>query len=111
MPSTTSNGISSTISPLSGSITDYNSGEGDSVDLDALFDALGAGDANARAALVSLDDTSDQGVGDAGTVDTVLTISGAGTFSITFQDVTLSDPAPAGLTPLELLALGIDVGS
>ena len=37
--------------------------------------------------------------------------TGATGFSITFQDVTLSDPAPAGLTPAELLALGIDVGT
>ena len=61
---------------------------------------------------MSLDDTSDQGVGGAA-IDTVLTIGGAGTFSITFQDVTLSDPTPgvAGLTVAELLALGIDVGT
>ncbi len=92
-------------------ITDFVMAD-DTVDLDRLFDALGAGTPDARAALVSLDDTSNQGVGGAA-IDTVLTISGAGGFSITFQDVTPSDPTPGvpGLTVAELLALGIDVGS
>ena len=60
---------------------------------------------------MSLDNTSDQGVGDAGTVDAVLTIAGAGGFSITFQDVTLSDPTGGALTVADLAALGIDVGT
>ncbi len=94
----------------------------DTVDLDALFDALGAGfnsadpvaNPAARAAAVNVDNTSDQGVGDMALVDTVLTVdTAAGVlitgFSITFQDVTLSDPAGADFTVADLAALGIDV--
>ena len=59
---------------------------------------------------MSLDDTSDQGVGGAA-IDAVLTISGAGTFSITFQDVTLTDPTGGALTVADLAFLGIEVGT
>ena len=98
-------------------ILDFGDGD-DVVDLDALFDALGASfntgdaaaDAAARAAEVSLDDTSDQGVGGAA-IDTVLTVTGQTEFSITFQDVTLTDPTGGALTAADLAALGIDVGS
>ena len=99
-------------------ITDYSDvlGDDDTVDLDALFVALGGfADADARAAAVNVDNTIDQGFG-TGAIDTVLTVDDSGGilvagFSITFQDVTLPSPGGAEFTAAELLALGIDVGA
>ena len=87
-------------------ITDFSGpgGEGDFVLLDALFDALTIASGDARAALVKITDTGDDGV---------LTINDgdASEFSITFTDEDFGGDASFGqFDAAELLALGIDVG-
>ena len=88
-------------------ILDFVNADGDEVDLDALFDALGAGTADARAALVDI-------------TGNVLTIDGnSGTggnqpiadFSITFAGTSDTFTDQFGFTDAQLQALGIDVGS
>ena len=88
-------------------ILDFVSADGDVVDLNALFDALGAGTADARAALVDI-------------TSNVLTIDGdTGTggnqpiadFSITFAGTSDTFTDKFGFTDAELQALGIDVGT
>ncbi len=79
----------------------------DTVDLDALFDALGAGDADARAALVDISSnvlTIDSDTGTAGNQPF------AG-FSITFAGTSDTFADQFGFTDAQLQALGIDVGS
>ena len=79
----------------------------DMVDLDALFDALGAGDAEARADSVDIDSTTTIG-------QSVLAIDdpNAGDFSITFAGGLPGAPdgALGFFDVAALAALGIDVG-
>ncbi|MEE8151817.1 MAG: hypothetical protein V3T76_02110, partial [candidate division NC10 bacterium] len=87
-------------------ILDFGDGT-DTVDLDALFDALGAGDAEARADLVDIDSTTTIG-------KSVLAVNdpNAGDFSITFAGGLPGAPdgAPGFFDAAALAALGIDVG-
>ncbi len=86
-------------------ITDYDfAGEGDGVDLDALFDALGTGTPVARAALVKITDTG---------ADGVITVNDAAAdFSITVLNEDFGGNGAFGqFTVAELAALGIDVGT
>ncbi len=79
----------------------------DTVNLDALFDALGAGDADARAALVDISSnvlTIDSDTGTAGNQPF------AG-YSITFAGTSDAFADQFGFTDAQLQALGIDVGS
>ena len=85
-------------------ILDFGDGA-DVVDLDALFDALGAGDTEARADLVKITDDAS---------GSVLTISGEGAFSITFDSVNLNLAGTetfGEFDAAQLAALGIDVGT
>ena len=70
----------------------------DTVDMDALLDALGAATGD-RASDVKIDTTTSPG-------DSILTIDGVTEFSITFEGVTLFESDAAGL-----LLQGIDVGT
>ncbi len=70
----------------------------DTVDMDALLDALGAATGD-RAGDVKIDTTTSPG-------DSILTIDGVSEFSITFEGVTLFESDAAGL-----LLQGIDVGT
>ncbi len=70
----------------------------DTVDMDALLDALGAATVD-RAGDVKIDTTTSPG-------DSILTIDGVADFSITFEGVTLFESDAAGL-----LLQGIDVGT
>ncbi len=102
----TTSGGSSVIEDGNDTITDFDfMSEGDIVEMDALFDALGAGDAEARAAILKITDAT----------DSVLTIDDAAAdFSITFTGVNLGGGGTdsfGDFTVAELAALGIDVGS
>ena len=81
-------------------------GEGDTVDLDALFDALGTGDADDRAGEVKITDDA---------TGSVLTIEDdEAFFSITFDGLNLNLGGTEDFgefTAAELAALGIDVGT
>ncbi len=70
----------------------------DTVDMDALFDALGAATGD-RAGDAKIDTTTSPG-------DSILTIDGVSVFSITFEGVTLFESDAVGL-----LLQGIDVGT
>jgi len=80
--------------------------EGDMVDLDALFDALGTGDAEDRADIVKITDD---------VTGSVLTISdGDALFSITFDSLNLNLGGTEMFGEFDaaaLAALGIDVGT
>ncbi|MCZ6466262.1 MAG: hypothetical protein O6829_03180, partial [Alphaproteobacteria bacterium] len=98
-----------------GNDTIFDFGDGaDVVDLDALFDALGGGftsgndAANAAARAAAVEIANVDADGDSSADDSVLTITGEGSFSITFIDVTLSGETDAALL---LINQGIDVGT
>ncbi|MFC4273146.1 type I secretion C-terminal target domain-containing protein [Sneathiella chungangensis] len=81
-------------------IIDFDASEGDVIDLDGIFDALGVAAAEDRAGMVNFDEQGSR---------TILTVEGQADFSVTLAHSSLGT-TEGGLTDAELQGLGITVG-